>query len=190
MQINQPLDFNDAAWETKLRDRLGKDAVLHTPDGIDYFVFSYGLWGKIPPFAIGRPAYDNWLIYKARARRAAVIDATPVITAIHQNHDYSHAPNGWQTVWEGPESIQNKALAGGQDRLFTLWEANWIFADQGIHRSQRPEHLQRLQFKKKILHPRLYACKEAFRSLVFFPRRVLGALFRRARHYFSIKKTL
>ncbi|MBN2105984.1 MAG: hypothetical protein JW832_01050 [Deltaproteobacteria bacterium] len=185
MHIDHPLDFHDAAWETKLRYRLGKDAVLHTPDGIDYFVFSHGLWGKIPPFAIGRPAYDNWLIYRARARRAAVIDATPVITAIHQNHDYSHAPNGWQTVWEGPECVRNKALAGCKDRWFTLWDANWLLTDQGVQRSQRPEHLQRLEGKWKILHPRLHACKEALKAPFFFPRRVLGALFRRAKRYVS-----
>ena len=187
MQIDQPLDFNDAAWETKLRDRLGKNAVLHTPDGIDYFVFSHGLWGKIPPFAIGRPAYDNWLIYRARARRAAVIDATPVITAIHQNHDYSHAPNGWQTVWEGPESIQNKELAGGSKKFFTLLDANWQLTPNGFIRPQTPSHLQRQEATWPTLHPLLYFFQHNIRILFRLPRRLAGAIRRRARRQYHKK---
>lgn len=94
VDLNRALDFTWLDWETDLRRRVAEQAVLHPTTGIDYFVFMSGLWGDILPFAIGRTAWDNWLIYRARARGAAVIDATQVVTAIHQNHDYTHVPGG------------------------------------------------------------------------------------------------
>jgi len=62
--------------------------------GLDYFIFPCGLFRDIPPFAVGRPAWDNWLVYKARSLGLPVIDATKMVTAIHQNHAYSHHPMG------------------------------------------------------------------------------------------------
>ena len=49
------------------RDRLARDpegARRRGADAIDYFVFSPGVFDDIPPFAVGRPVFDNWLIWK------------------------------------------------------------------------------------------------------------------------------
>lgn len=51
----------------------------------DYFITSrYYPWKDIPEVVIGRPAYDNWLVYNARKQRQTVIDATRTILAVHQ----------------------------------------------------------------------------------------------------------
>ena len=60
------------------------------------------LWGKIPDFIIGRPGYDNWLIWKARRSLIPVVDASESVKAIHQNHYYN-----LQNTTENPSLVQD-----------------------------------------------------------------------------------
>jgi len=131
----EPIVFNDT-WEQRLREQVSQRGKLHNPTGIDYFLYQRGLWGAVPPFAVGRTAFDNWLIYRARALKIPVIDATPSIMAIHQNHDYSHAGNGYKWVWRGPEAKLNQALAGNGSKLFTIWDSTHILTERGLERRQ------------------------------------------------------
>ena len=130
LDVREPLHFT-GDWEEDLRGRIGTEGQLHPPTGMDYFVFTRGIWGDIPPFAVGRTVWDNWLVYGARVRDVPVIDATQSITCIHQNHDYSHIPNG-TGAWEGPEARANLALARGWDHVFTVEDANWILTPEGL----------------------------------------------------------
>jgi hypothetical protein len=101
------------------------------------------LWNDIPPFAIGRTMWDNWLIWRARASGAMVIDATASLTAIHQNHGYNHHPQGAEGVWKGPEAHRNEELAGGMDRYFTIADATHRLADGKIRRWTDSTHARR-----------------------------------------------
>ncbi|MEM3485716.1 MAG: hypothetical protein QXI12_08850, partial [Candidatus Methanomethyliaceae archaeon] len=92
VDLTQPWSFENPDWEIRLREYVYHYGRLHDPAGIDYFVFPRGLWKTIPPFAIGRTIWDNWLIYGARARGAAVVDATQATMVVHQNHNYTHVP--------------------------------------------------------------------------------------------------
>jgi hypothetical protein len=134
--VTEPIRFDEAGmaeaakasggWEVKLRDLCAKKGTLHKPTGIDYFLFNRDLYGnppRIPDFAIGRTAWDNWFIYKAIALRAPVIDATASVLAVHQNHDYAHG-GGFKQVWKGEEAKRNLELAGGPTHLFTIWDAS------------------------------------------------------------------
>ena len=80
---------------------------------MDYFVFpkNAGLH-ELPAFAVGRPAWDNWLVYQAPRRRIPVIDATQATTVFHQNHGYAHVPDLSGDKWGGPEPDSNRRLAG------------------------------------------------------------------------------
>ncbi len=80
-------------WENNLKDLVKRDGKLHGPNGIDYFIFPKGFFMEILPFVIGRLAWDWWLIWYARSRKAPVVDSTPINVVIHQNHDYSHIIN-------------------------------------------------------------------------------------------------
>ena len=61
VDIREPIDFSHPDWESRLRSLVRERGTLHSVMGIDYFVFNSGLWGDtIPPFAIGRTAWDNW----------------------------------------------------------------------------------------------------------------------------------
>jgi hypothetical protein len=73
----------------------------------------------VPPFAVGRPGWDNWMIYRARLLRIPVVDATRAITAIHPRHGYEHVPEGTGALWYGPEAEANFELIQGLERFQT-----------------------------------------------------------------------
>ena len=109
--VTEPIDFSDGQWASRLRDRARAANHQRPPNWIDYFAFSRGLYlGNTPPFVIGRPGWDNWLLWKARASGAAVVDVSTVVLAIHQNHDYAYHPDGEAGVWQGEEAQRNYAL--------------------------------------------------------------------------------
>ena len=99
--ITAPWDFDSLDWEKRLRALALGEGKQRPPQWIDYFIFSRGLYyKKIPPFVIGRPGWDNWLVWYARASKARVVDGSAVVVAVHQNHDYSYHPEGEKGVWE------------------------------------------------------------------------------------------
>jgi hypothetical protein len=131
LDIKNKLTFK-SGWEKKLKQKL-KSKKQYRPGAIDYFVFNKKLRWNMPSFAVGRSAWDNWLVYRARQLNIPVIDASSQITAIHQNHDYSHA-GGYQAVWYGPERQTNWQLVGDQRKFFNLKDANWQFKDKKLRR--------------------------------------------------------
>lgn len=139
LDLEQAWDFQPG-WENRLREYTLRYGKLHPPVGIDYFVFTRGLWEDIPPFAIGRTAWDNWLIYEARARGAPLIDATRAVMAVHQNHDYAHVPGGFEEAWKGPEAERNRALMGDFDHLYTLTDATWFLTPRWLLPALTKEH--------------------------------------------------
>ena len=88
LDLDLELNFDEHKWQDQLR-LLSQSGRLHSHTGIDYFAFKRGQWSNIPPFAIGRTVYDHWLIYQTRALGIPILDATQMVTAIHQNHSYS-----------------------------------------------------------------------------------------------------
>jgi len=110
--ITQPIEFTEG-WQDRLRSSVLDQHELHRPAGSDFFIFPKSCYTDIPDFTIGRAGWDNWMIYKARKEGWAVIDCTPSIMIVHQNHDYSHLPEG-KPHYEHPETNENIRLAGGQ----------------------------------------------------------------------------
>ena len=124
-KLRESISFRED-WEEELKARVLGEGRLHPPQGSDYFIFPTGSFRDMPPFAVGRSGWDNWMIFKARQLRYAVMDATGAITAIHQDHDYHHLPGG-QPHYRLPESRLNVDLAGGPTAMFTLRDATWHF---------------------------------------------------------------
>jgi len=111
-EITAPIDFTDG-WVNRLRSSALGQNNLHRPAGSDFFLFPKSCYTDIPDFTIGRAGWDNWMIYKARKEKWPVIDCTPSVMIVHQNHDYSHLPGG-QAHHSLPETDENIRLAGGQ----------------------------------------------------------------------------
>lgn len=161
LDLTTPLDFADPSWEVNLRSEVHSRGVLHPYVGVDYYVFPKGLWGALPPFAVGRPAYDNWLIWRARSSGVPVIDATRVVLSVHQNHDRTYSslgqksPDGGDDYQLGLEARRNLELAGGRRHRYTLRNANWILTRRWLLPAFTPWRLWgRLKSRVKLLLPR------------------------------------
>jgi hypothetical protein len=134
LSVQQPLEFNPD-WDSRLLAETQNRGHLHPAAGSDYFIFPRSCFTDLPDFAIGRAGWDNWMIYHARLQHLPVIDATSAITVIHQDHDYSHLPNG-QPHYHLPESVENLHIAGGQRTVFTLNDANFRINNGRIQRTR------------------------------------------------------
>jgi len=121
------------------RERLRRQALdegrLRGCAALDYFVFPRGLFDPLPPFLIGRASFDNWLVWRARDRGHAVVDATRCVVAIHQSHDYTHVAGGKDAVYNGEEARYNMRLAGARPFIFkdTLLYSNLYSLDDVTH---------------------------------------------------------
>jgi hypothetical protein len=126
LDILDLLDFKSPEWEKEMKTLIRQKAELRGPSAIDYFVFRRGFYERIPAFGLGRPAFDNWLIWKARSLKAAVVDGTRFVTAVHQNHDFSHVVSPKSKVREadggernyGQEAKQTIEAAGGRWHMY------------------------------------------------------------------------
>jgi glycosyltransferase involved in cell wall biosynthesis len=153
VDLEVALDFAQTDWEERLRRYVERHGRPRPSDWIDYFVFSLGLYRQVPPFVIGRTSFDNWLIWEARAQRAVVVDASTAITAIHQNHDYGHHPQGQKGIFDGPEAKINRALMGGRRRYFTISDATHRFVGEEIKRNLTGRYLrQKWKFVARAAH--------------------------------------
>ncbi len=145
LDVTSELDCS-SGWEARLRARVRREGRLHPPAGSDYFIFPRDAFAEMPAFAIGRAGWDNWMIYRARALGWPVVDATPSVLAIHQNHDYSHLPGG-RPHYDLAESRRNTALAGGERHMYTLFETSHVLRDGRLRRAPLtlPRLLRRLE---------------------------------------------
>ena len=148
VNIHSPVNFDSSTWEEYLHKIVTKSGVLHIPRGLDYFVFSKHLWKKIPAFAIGRTAWDNWLAYQPIVDQHPVVDATESIITIHQNHDYSHLAAKKDEVWKGEEARNNQYLAGERvcKGMGSALAATWQLTKCGLEQRIQPQYA--LQHKK------------------------------------------
>jgi len=134
----EPLDFSIPSWAEDLVGRAQREGTQATNMFIDYFVFPRGLFIDIPPFVIGRPGYDNWLLWRARQRGVALIDASAAAPVVHQNHDYAHIkasrgdPGGMQTYLKGEDTRRNGELVGDWTHFYTTDHATHVIAGQAV----------------------------------------------------------
>jgi hypothetical protein len=113
VDLDEPAIYESPDQEARLLALVSRQGQMASPDWIDYFVFSRDLVTGFPPFAIGRPCWDNWFLWKARNSNIALVDASEVVLAVHQNHDNSHLPKGAQDAIKWDEAKQNRRLARG-----------------------------------------------------------------------------
>jgi hypothetical protein len=168
VDITERIDFSQPGWEQHLRGQAKTTGKLKPPNAIDYFVFTKGLGSNLLPLAVGRRGWDNWFLWHARSKKAAVIDASGEVLAMHQNHDYSHLPDGSKGVFTGPEAQRNRALIGEWYHMHTTEDATHRLTPQGLSRS--------------YLHPWLVV-KRAWshpRGMVLLISKLLTRPFRRA----------
>jgi hypothetical protein len=128
LDVTQPIEFTEG-WQNRLRSTVQSQGALHRPAGSDFFLFPRSTFQEVPSFTIGRAGWDNWMIYKARKEKWTVIDCTPSVMIVHQNHDYSHLPGG-KPHYEHPDTNENIRLAGGEANIrYTVLDATHQLVD-------------------------------------------------------------
>jgi len=128
VDVRRLLDFADG-WESDWAAKAVAAGKLHSPGAIDMFVYPRGQYQEMPPFAIGRTAYDNWLLWQTVALGIPLIDATRFVTLIHQNHDYSHAQK--VDVWDGEEARENRRWIKHWTNYYNIAHATWTLEAGG-----------------------------------------------------------
>jgi len=134
LDVKQEIDFS-SDWLSDIERQLSQNGRLRAVTAMDYFIFPRHLFLEIPPFAIGRAGWDNWMIYYAVQQPWPVIDVTPSHRIVHQNHDYRHLPNG-VIHYDLEESHQNVKLAGGMRTLYDLLDVALTFQDGRIQKKR------------------------------------------------------
>ncbi len=130
----EPLDFS-GDWESRLRLDVAQRGKFYSPWGIDYFVFPRHLYIDVPNFTIGRPAWDNWMVYRAHTSFGMAIDASRDVLVVHQNHDYSHLP-GNKPPYGSDVARSNLAKAGGRKRVYNILDTDHELVGGRIRRPQ------------------------------------------------------
>ena len=133
LDVIQPIEFTNG-WQDRLSSIVNRQGALHRPAGSDFFLFPRSSYREMPDFAIGRAGWDNWMIYKARRENWPVIDGTPSLLIVHQNHDYSHLPGG-KPHYEHPDTNENIRLAGGKAAVrYTILDSTHQLVDGKLTR--------------------------------------------------------
>ncbi|MGC1188522.1 MAG: hypothetical protein WA871_14130 [Candidatus Acidiferrales bacterium] len=154
VRIDDPRSFEDADAETKLRAYVREYGRQSPPPGnSDFFAFPRDLWSAILPLGVGRGAWDPWLVYEARRLGAAVVDASPFLMAVHQNHDQSTYPHGLKR-WR-QEINHNFSLVSKEAASFCLYDATHVIDAAGLHRPHGMRYLSRYIDTLPEFHPAL-----------------------------------
>lgn len=141
VDITAPLAFGEG-WEESLLARVAADGTRAEAVWLDYFVFARNSrLAELPPFAVGRPRWDNWMIFRARSLGIPVTDASESVYAVHQNHGYGHVPHATGELWYGPEASANHALADGTPMLSAL-HATHVMTRRGPRPALRPRYIR------------------------------------------------
>jgi hypothetical protein len=160
VEMRESWDFAQPDWEGKLQKFALQHGKLRGEHNVDYFVFPKGLYDHVPPFAIGRPFYDSWLILKPISDRCPVVDTTTSAVAIHQNHGHSHfgIPGEGYSLKEAlelDECKRNYNVLGGEFYRVGVYDASHILTENGAFVKRylwwRLAVLTRM-LKRKMLH--------------------------------------
>lgn len=105
--LNVPVDFSRKSWAQQIAKLSSKHGSWDYPYAIDLFLFSRGLFGEIPDFSIGRPMWDNWMLWQAKTVGALMVDATAAFGMYHPIHGYG---GNWQSNIHGDDAVKNRAM--------------------------------------------------------------------------------
>ncbi len=152
--IREPWNFDTEGGENGLREFVSRHGKQGPPPGnSDFFTFPRGLWSNIPEFGVGRGWWDHWFVYEARRLGAAVVDTSPFVMAVHQNHDQSTYPHGLKS-WRR-EINHNFELAGEDAATFCLYDATHVLDGSGLRPVRGLRYLSRYIDTLPVFHPAL-----------------------------------
>jgi len=131
LDVTEALDFREG-WEEKLSERMRREGQLESHTGMDFFAFSRGEYENVPPLAIGRVWFDQWLVKYARKKGIPVVDLTEFTPIAHQLHDYNHVSGGRELgTYGGAEADENFRYYGEKPHAYTILSATHVMTKAG-----------------------------------------------------------
>lgn len=116
--IDRELNFEDEAQLQWLKQHAGERGTKSSHVCKEYFAFTRNLFENVPPFAVGRGNWDNWMVASVKPQGVPVIDLSTYVSAVHQSHDYAHMPGSRMDCYvSGEEARENQRLAGGRNLI-------------------------------------------------------------------------
>ena len=155
IDITKKINFNNFNYNDVLWSKLIKKAKRHSSSGIDYFIFKKNTFPNLPNFVVGRPGYDNWIIWNARRRLIPVIDISKTVKVLHQNHHFNfHNLKKDPKIYLEEDGLTNRALIN--ENTLTLNDANYFFYNSIFKKKTSDTFKNRDLGNLEKLYPELY----------------------------------
>lgn len=162
LDVRQLLPFHSLTWEAELREKV-KTHGKYRGNTADFFAFRKGMYPHYPPLVLGRPYFDTWIIWEARRLGYPVVDVTPCVLAVHQNHYYSAAAGEGVGRHNATEAQTNLEIIGSRRHVYRPSESTHFLTSSGFTRNfsgtlalrLRKEHAWRMtrRFIAKLIRP-------------------------------------
>ena len=153
--VDFKIDFLNKKNYKKVWNKLFFKSKKHRPSGIDYFIYKKNTFKNIPDFSVGRPGYDNWIVWHARRRLIPVIDLSDELKVIHQNHHFKfHNLVNDPKVFIEEDGARNMEFIG--ENALNLCDANYILSSNKIIKNTTDEFINRNLGKLEKIYPELY----------------------------------
>ena len=117
---------------------------------IDFFLFPKGLYTNMPPLLVGYCYWDNWMIWRALSLGVPVLDCSPVLVPIHQNHAYSSESGRIKFDPTDVRSLRNLEAIGGEEHIASLNDSTHRMMRIGWVRPHSPK--EEIPFSRMRIH--------------------------------------
>lgn len=124
LDVVEEIDFTNKNATSNLEQKALKEGILHSPTGIDYFIFRKNSHENLPPLAVGRVGWDIWMTSNAKEKKIPLIDLTDSVLAIHQNHAYPAYNKGVERK-TNPEAVENYSYIKTTKYIGGIADADW-----------------------------------------------------------------
>lgn len=131
VNITEDLTF-PPGWEADMERRARAENDLRSRVSSDFFLYPKGYLERAPGVLVGRPYVDNGLMWFTREQGDPLVDGTPGILSVHQNHHYKHFGEKAERKGETPGAHFNIKALGGRGRLYTWSNATHHYTGSGI----------------------------------------------------------
>ena len=158
LKVENLINFDEVSTASSFWEMSEIKSKKCSPAAIDYFVFRKNSLKKIPDFVVGRPGYDNWLIWYARRNFIPVVDISEEIIVIHQSHHYNfHNLKNNPKIFDRnkipieEDGKKNMELHG--DKVLNLLDADFSIVNGRIEKKTSKDYVYRNLGKLSIIFP-------------------------------------
>jgi hypothetical protein len=140
VDITQEIDFQRGTWADDVYHLALTSGQLQAPGFMDFFVFPKGFYDQIPPLVVGYAYWDHWMVWKALATRCPVLDVSPFVVPVHQNHEYTTTPERKKGSRIDATAMRNFELSGNGKHLRSMIDST--------HRMGATGEIRRTRFRR------------------------------------------